>query len=99
MSVLVIYMVVWVLLGLLVGALAGLVGSGEPPYGLAVDIGASVLTMIGIGMLDYAILPLMGYEGTLRFIAMVAEPLITVAIVLWLLRTIKRRRSGREAQS
>jgi hypothetical protein len=98
-SVLFIYLVLWVLLGLLVGAMAGLVGRGDPPYGPAVDIGASVLTMIGIGMLDYAILPLLGYTGTLRFVAMVAEPLIAVVIVLWLLRAIKRRRSGREARS
>jgi hypothetical protein len=97
MSVLVIYLVVWIPLGLLVGASAGLIGSGEPPYGLAVDVGASVVTMVAVGMADYAILPLMGYEGTLRFIAMVAEPLITVVIVLWLLRIIKRRRSRGEA--
>ncbi|MGD8998429.1 MAG: hypothetical protein PVH80_09990 [Anaerolineae bacterium] len=99
MPVLVIYLVVWILLGLLVGALAGLVGRAQPPYGLVVDIGASVLTMIGVGMLDYAILPLLGYSGTLRFIAMVAEPLIAVVIVLWLLRTIRRRRSTPGAPS
>jgi uncharacterized membrane protein YeaQ/YmgE (transglycosylase-associated protein family) len=93
MSVLAIYLVVWILLGLLVGALAALVGSGEPPYGLVADVGASLVTMVAVGMADYAILPLMGYEGTLRFIAMVVEPLISVVIVLWLLRTIKRRRS------
>jgi hypothetical protein len=97
MSVLGIYLVVWILLGLLVGALGGLGGKGEPPYGLAVDVGASILTMVVVGLADYALLPLMGYEGTLRFIAMVAEPLITVVIVLWLLRIIKRRRSRGEA--
>jgi uncharacterized membrane protein YeaQ/YmgE (transglycosylase-associated protein family) len=96
MSVLVIYLVVWILLGLLVGALAGLIGSGQPPYGLAVDVCASVLAMVAVGMADYAVLPLLGYEGTLRFIAMVAEPLITAVIVLWLLRVIKRRRSRGE---
>jgi uncharacterized membrane protein YeaQ/YmgE (transglycosylase-associated protein family) len=93
MPVLVVYLVVWIVLGLLVGALAGLAGSGEPPYGLAVDVGASVLTMVVAGLADYALLPLRGYDGTLRFIAMVAEPLITVVIVLWLLRIVKRRRS------
>jgi uncharacterized membrane protein YeaQ/YmgE (transglycosylase-associated protein family) len=96
-SVLLTYLIVWILLGLLVGALAELAGSGEPQYGLAVDVGASVLTMVVVGLADYALLPLMGYEGTLRFIAMVAEPLITVVIVLWLLRIIKRRGSRREA--
>jgi uncharacterized membrane protein YeaQ/YmgE (transglycosylase-associated protein family) len=98
MPVLVIYLVIWVLLGLLVGALTGIVTKGEPPYGLAVDIAVSVLTMTGVGLLDYAILPLMGYHGTLRFIAAIVEPLIGAVLVLWLLRVLKRRRSREEAE-
>jgi hypothetical protein len=50
-------------------------------------------------VLDYAILPLMGYKGILRFIAMVAEPVISAVIVLWLLRAVKRRRSRPGAQT
>ncbi len=91
MSVLVIYLIVWILAGLLVGALAGLIASA-PTYGVVVDLAAAVLTMIAVGLLDYTILPLMGYEGTIRFIAMVGEPLIGAVVVLWLLRFIKRRR-------
>ncbi len=95
MSVLIIYFIIWILLGLLVGALTGIVTGGEPPYGLAVDLGAGVFTMIGVGLLDYFLLPLMGFEGPIQFIAMIAEPLIGAALVLWLLRVIKRRREGR----
>jgi uncharacterized membrane protein YeaQ/YmgE (transglycosylase-associated protein family) len=91
MSVPVIYLIVWILIGLLVGASASLVGSA-PPYGVGVDLGAAVLTMIAVGLLDYFILPLMGYKGTIRFVAMIAEPLIGAVIVLWLLRIIRRRR-------
>ena len=96
MSVLVIYLVIWVVLGLMVGALAGLIGGGSSPYGLGVDIGLSVVTMIGVGMLDYVIMPLLGYDGILRFIAMMGEPLITAVIALWVLRVVKRRRHRRE---
>jgi hypothetical protein len=38
--------------------------------------------MIAVGTLEYAILHLMGNEGTLRCIAMVAEPLISEVIIL-----------------
>jgi hypothetical protein len=97
MPTLIIFLILWVLIGLLAAALASLIGRAEPPYGLAVDIGASVLTMIVVGLVDYAILPLLGYTGTLRFVAMVAEPLVAVVIVLWLLRLLKRRRARTEA--
>jgi hypothetical protein len=96
MSVLVIYSIIWVALGLLVGALASLFGS-SPPYGIGIDLAAAVLTMIAIGLLDYAILPLMGYTGLIRLVAMIAEPFIGAVAALWLLRFIKRRRERRRA--
>ena len=91
MSVMAIYLVVWILVGLLVGAAASLIG-GAPPFGLGVDLAAAVLTMIGVALLDYALLPLLGYTGPLRLIAMVGEPLIGAVAVVWLLRLVKRRR-------
>lgn len=91
MSVLAIYLIIWILVGLLVGALASLVG-GAPPYGLGADLAAAVGAMIGVGLLDYSLLPLLGYTGPIRLVAMVGEPLITAILVLWLLRVIKRRR-------
>jgi uncharacterized membrane protein YeaQ/YmgE (transglycosylase-associated protein family) len=82
----------WVVIGLLVGALASIVVKGEPPYGLGVDIVASVLTMVLVGLGDYYVLPLMGITGGLRFAITILEPLISAVLVLWLLRVVKRRR-------
>jgi uncharacterized membrane protein YeaQ/YmgE (transglycosylase-associated protein family) len=91
---LVIWLVIWIVIGLLVGALASVVARSEPPYGLVVDIVASVLTMVVVGLGDYYILPLMGITGALRFAGTVLEPLMGAVLVLWLLRYIKRRRGG-----
>jgi uncharacterized membrane protein YeaQ/YmgE (transglycosylase-associated protein family) len=91
---LVIWLVIWIVIGLLVGALASVVARSEPPYGLAVDIVASVLAMVGVGLGDYYILPLLGITGTMRFAVTVLEPLTGAVLVLWLLRYIKRRRGG-----
>jgi uncharacterized membrane protein YeaQ/YmgE (transglycosylase-associated protein family) len=91
---LVIWMVIWIVLGLLVGALAGIVARSQPPYGLVVDVVASVLTMVAVGLGDYYVLPLMGITGPLRFAATILEPLISAVLVLWLLRVIKRRRGA-----
>jgi len=89
-----IWLIIWIAVGLLAGALAGAVAKGEPPYGLAVDIVASVLTMIVVGLGDYYILLLVGITGVAKFVFMIFEPLGSVVLVLWLLRVIKRRRGG-----
>ena len=88
------WLVIWIVIGLLVGALASVVARSEPPYGLGVDIVASVLTMVVVGLGDYYVLPLLGITGAIRFAATVLEPLAGVVLVLWLLRYIKRRRGG-----
>jgi uncharacterized membrane protein YeaQ/YmgE (transglycosylase-associated protein family) len=91
MPVLIIWLIIWVVAGLLIGALASLVVQGEPPYGLAVDIIVSIAATVAIGLLDYFIIPLMGFTNWIRLLAMLTEPLIGAGLVLWLLRVIKRR--------
>ena len=91
---LVIWFVIWIVVGLLVGALASVVTRGEPPYGLAVDIVASVLSVVAVSLNNYYILPLMKITGVMRFGGTLFDPLISAVIVLWLLRFIKRRKGG-----
>lgn len=91
---LIIWLGIWIVVGLLVGALASSVAKSEPPYGLTVDIVASVLMMIVVGLGDYYVLPLLGITGVIRFVATILEPLASTVLVLWLLRVIKRRRGG-----
>ena len=89
-----VWFVIWVVLGLIVGVLASVVTKSEPPYGIAVDVIASVLTMVIVGLGDYFVMPLLGIEGGFASAVTILEPLISVFIVLWLLRFIKRRRQG-----
>ena len=97
---LVMWLVIWIVIGLLVGALASVVARSEPPYGLAVDIVASVLSMVIIGLGDIYILPLIlpGLGGAVLTVAAILEPLAGVILVLWLLREIKRRRDERPGE-
>jgi uncharacterized membrane protein YeaQ/YmgE (transglycosylase-associated protein family) len=88
----VIWLGIWILLGLLVGALASLVLAGDPPYGLEVDILVSVATMIVVGLGDYYLLSLMDISSSIRFLIAILEPLTSAMLVVWLLRVIKRRR-------
>jgi len=94
MLAIIIWFIIWVVLGLLVGALASVVTKSEPPYGLTIDIVASVLTMVIVGLFDFYVLPLIGITGALHFAAAILEPLVGAVLILWLLRVIKRRRSS-----
>lgn len=94
MPALIIWFAIWVIVGLLIGALASMVTKNAPPYGLGIDIAASVLTMVIVGLGDYYILPLMSIKGAMAFAATILEPSLSAVIVLWLLRVIKRRRAG-----
>jgi len=98
MSSLIVWLVIWVIVGLLVGSLASIVTKSAPPYGLLVDIIASVLSMVIVGLGDIYILPLIGIEGAVLTAAAILEPLFGVILVLWLLRVIKRRRDERPGE-
>lgn len=91
---LIIWLVIWIVSGLLVGALASLVTKGKPPYGLAVDLIASLLTTVAVGLVDFYLLPRMGITGLMRSLASLFDPLGAAVLVLWLLRVVKRRRGG-----
>ncbi len=81
-----------VIVGVLTGWLAPMLFKSKPPYGLGVDIAASVLCMVVLGVPEWLwILPAfgMGFEsGWLRLAAAVGDPFVLALIVLWLLRKI-----------
>ncbi len=84
----------WMLIGLVVGALASVVSSGEPPYGLTVDIAVAVAVTVVTGVINYYILRFAEVGGLVAFIIMVLDPLVSAVVFLWLLRVIKRKRRG-----
>ncbi len=81
-----------IVVGVLTGWLAPKLFKSKPPYGLGVDMAASVLCMVALGVPEWLwILPAfgMGFEtGWLRLVASVGDPFFLALIVLWLLRKI-----------
>ena len=88
--VLIVMIVVWVVIGLLIGALAGLIWKGVRPISELWDYLISVACAIVTGFLDWTILPLIGYDGVIKFVAAILEPALVSLFALWLVRKIKK---------
>lgn len=91
MSTLLVLFAIWIIIGLLIGALAGSIWKEARPYGEVTDYAISVVVTVLTGLADWYVIPLLGMEGAIVFIAAVIEPPLVALFVLWLLRYLKRR--------
>lgn len=85
---------IWVVIGVLVAALAPNIFKGERPYGDATDYIVSIVATIVTGLLDWYVLPLLNIEGALRFVAALIEPPLAAVMLLWLMRYLKKRQAS-----
>lgn len=74
------------LVGLVIGAAASWIWRGPRPYGLAGDLAIGAIVAVVIGLVDWYVIPAMGFSDTLRNIGLAIEPAIGVILVLWLVR-------------
>ena len=81
---------VMVLVGAVIGAAAGLVWKGERPYGLRGDYAAAIVTTVIVGLLDWYVIPMMGFSSTMKWLGVALEPALGALLVLWLMRRAKR---------
>ena len=85
---------IWVVMGVLIAALAPNIFKGERPYGDTTDYVISVVATIIIGLMDWYILPELNITGALRFVVALIEPPLAALFVLWLMRYLKRRQAA-----
>jgi len=76
--------------GALLGWLADRIFKGERPKGLSGDLIAGVISTIAIGLLDWFVIPAMGFSQTMALLGVIFEPAIGAILVLWLLRRANR---------
>lgn len=79
-----------VLVGLITTMLAGVIWKGERPYGISGDMLAASLTAIIFGLIDWYVIPAMGFSDTMKIIGIMFEPLLGALLVLWLMRRAKK---------
>jgi uncharacterized membrane protein YeaQ/YmgE (transglycosylase-associated protein family) len=86
----IVMILIWIVIGLLMGALAGSIWKGLRPLGEVWDYVISVACAVVTGFLDWYVLPLIGIEGAIRFAAAILEPALVAIFALWLVRKIKK---------
>jgi len=75
-----------VVVGLIIGALAGVIWKDNRPIGVRGDYIAAVIAAVLTGLLDWYVIPAMGFSETLKYIGIVGEPPLVALAVLWVIR-------------
>jgi uncharacterized membrane protein YeaQ/YmgE (transglycosylase-associated protein family) len=86
----VILLIAMVLVGLLMGAIASLIWKENKPLGAAGDYVVAVISAVLIGLLDWYVIPAMGFSNTMKYLGVAMEPALGALIVLWIVRKVKK---------
>ena len=89
MQILILF-VALVLVGLLMGAIASLIWKENQPYGVVGDYVIAIVSAVVIGLIDWYVIPAMGFSDTLKWIGVATEPALGALFILWLVRRAKR---------
>ncbi len=81
-----ILIVVMAVLGALIGWLADKIFKGDRPRGLQGDLIAGILSTVVVGLMDWFVIPAMGFSQTMMIAGVVLEPALGALGVLWLMR-------------
>jgi uncharacterized membrane protein YeaQ/YmgE (transglycosylase-associated protein family) len=74
-----------VIVGAVIGALADPIFKGRPK-GAQTDYIAAIITAIAVGLMDWYIIPALGFSDTMKYLGVALEPAIGALLVLWLIR-------------
>jgi len=85
-----ILLVAMVLVGLLMGAIGSLIWKDNQPLGAAGDYLVAVVTAIVIGLIDWYVIPAMGFSNTMKYLGVAMEPVLGALAVLWVVRKVKK---------
>jgi uncharacterized membrane protein YeaQ/YmgE (transglycosylase-associated protein family) len=85
-----IVIVAMVVVGAVIGALAGRIWKDDRPYGLGGDMAIGAVSCAIVGLLDWFVIPAMGFSQQVVLIGLVFEPALSALLVLWLLRRARR---------
>ena len=86
----VILIVAMIVAGLLAGWVAGPIWKNKRPIGVRGDYIAAVITAIVVGLMDWLVIPAMGFSDTMKFVGVAFEPFLGALMVLWIIRVAKK---------
>ena len=85
-----ILIVAMIVVGLTAGWLAGPIWKNNRPIGVRGDYTAAIITAIIVGLLDWYVIPAMGFSDSLRNLGVALEPFLGALLVLWIIRLAKK---------
>jgi uncharacterized membrane protein YeaQ/YmgE (transglycosylase-associated protein family) len=85
-----ILIVAMIVVGLIIGWLAGPIWKNKRPIGVRGDYIASVVTAVVVGLLDWYVIPAMGFSDSLRNLGVALEPALGALLVLWIIRQARK---------
>jgi len=80
------------LVGLLIGFIAGLIWKDNRPIGVNGDYIVAIISAIIIGLMDWFIIPAMGFSEAMKWLGVMLEPALGALLILWLIRVARRNR-------
>jgi uncharacterized membrane protein YeaQ/YmgE (transglycosylase-associated protein family) len=86
----IILIVAMIIVGLVIGFIAGLIWKENRPIGIRGDYIVAVVVSVIIGLIDWFVIPAMGFSDTMKYIGIVTEPALGALLVLWLIRIAKK---------
>ncbi|MCB0120462.1 MAG: hypothetical protein KDD72_15615, partial [Anaerolineales bacterium] len=60
------------------------------PIGVQGDYIAAVVTAIAVGLMDWYVIPAMGFSTNMRNLGVAMEPFLGALLVLWIIRAAKK---------
>lgn len=79
-----------IVVGLIGGFLTGLIWKDNRPYGVKGDYLIAIVVAVVVGLLDFFVIPAMGFSETMKWLGVAIEPFASTLIVAWLIRYAKR---------
>lgn len=84
--------VAMVVVGAIMGFVAGLIWKDDRPMGVGGDYIVAITAAVVMGLIDWFVIPALGFSDTMKWIGVLTEPALTSLLVLWLIRVAKKNR-------
>lgn len=86
----IILIIAMVIVGLVMGFIAGLIWKDNRPIGVTGDYIVAVIVAVVVGLIGWFVIPAMGFSDTLKYLSIIFEPALSALLALWLIRVSKR---------
>ncbi len=86
-----ILIIAMIIVGLIMGWVAGLIWKDNRPIGVRGDYIVAVISAIVVGLLDWYVIPAMGFSDMLKYVGVALEPPLGALAVLWIIRAAKKQ--------